>query len=81
LNIQCIMTNRLTEWLNQTGTKRGDFAKAIGVAPSYVTLLCSDAPAWPGREIASKIREATGGAVTADDFLPPRETPSPTEAA
>ena len=81
LNIQCTMSNRLNDWLLETRTKRTDFAKTIGVVPSYVTLLCSDTPAWPGREIASKIREATAGAVTADDFLPPRETPSPTEAA
>lgn len=64
------MTNRLSEWLIETGTRRSDFAKAIGVVPSYVTLLCSERPAWPGRDIAIRIREATGGRVSADDFLP-----------
>lgn len=71
LNIQFVMSNRLNEWLSATGTKKADFAKAIGVAPSYVTLLCSDEPAWPGRDVAARIRKATGGAVSADDFLPP----------
>jgi hypothetical protein len=73
------MSNRLNDWLEKTGTKRADFAKAIGVVPSYITLLCSDEPAWPGRDIATKIRDVTGGAVTADDFLPPSVVP--TEAA
>jgi 3,4-dihydroxy 2-butanone 4-phosphate synthase/GTP cyclohydrolase II len=71
--------SKLGEWLEATNTKRSAFAAAIGVSPAYVTLLCSDAPAWPGREVAAKIREATGGAVTADDFLPPIE-PAEAEA-
>lgn len=76
------MSNRLTAWLSETGMKRGDFAKAIGVAPSYVTALCADKPAWPGRDVASRIREVTGGLVTADDFLAPRESAeASTEAA
>ena len=69
------MSNKLSEWLTTTSTKKADFANAIGVVPSYVTLLCSDKPAWPGRDIATRIREVTGGAVTADDFLPPAPTP------
>lgn len=64
------MSNRLNDWLKKTGMRRGDFAKAIGVVPSYVTLLCSEEPAWPGRDIAAKIREVTKGAITANDFLP-----------
>lgn len=62
--------NKLARWLETTDTKRNAFAERIGVAPSYVTLLCSDKAPWPGREVASRIRDATGGAVTADDFLP-----------
>lgn len=62
--------SKLGQWLKETRTKRSAFAAEIGVAPSYVTLLCSDSPAWPGRDVATKIREATRGAVTADDFLP-----------
>lgn len=52
--------------------KRSKFAEAIGVSPAYVTLLCSEAPTWPGRDVASRIREVTDGAITADDFLPER---------
>ncbi len=75
------MSNRLNEWLTATNTKRTDFAKAIGVVPSYVTLLCSDKPAWPGRDIATKIRDVTEGAVTPDDFLPPKTASADSEAA
>lgn len=63
--------SKLGDWLETSNMKRTAFAEAIGVRPSYVTLLCSDKPAWPGRKIAGRIRDVTGGAVTADDFLPP----------
>lgn len=63
--------NKLDQWLKDTGTRRSAFAEAIGVAPSYVTLLCSEKPGWPGKDVATRIREVTGGKVTADDFLPP----------
>lgn len=66
--------SKLVTWLEATGTKRGEFAKAIGVSPAYVTLLCSESPSWPGRDVAARIRDVTGGVVTADDFLPPAET-------
>ena len=68
------MSNRLNEWLAATGTKKTDFAKAIGVVPSYVTLLCSDKPVWPGRDVATRIREVTGGVVTSEHFLPPDDS-------
>lgn len=71
---------KLIDWLAETGMGRSAFAKQIGVRPSYVTLLCSDEPSWPGREIATRIRDATNGAVTANDFLPPPSATSP-EAA
>lgn len=60
--------SKLASWLEETKTKRKDFAERIGVAPSLITMLCSGA-VWPGRDVASKIRDATGGAVTPDDFL------------
>lgn len=65
--------SKLATWLVEANIKRKDFAERIGVAPSYVTLLCSDTPAWPGRDVASRIKEVTGGVVTADDFLPDTE--------
>jgi 3,4-dihydroxy 2-butanone 4-phosphate synthase/GTP cyclohydrolase II len=65
------MVNKLRAWLEANKKPRNAFAKAINVSPAYVTLLCSDTPAWPGRKVAARIRKETKGAVTANDFLPP----------
>ena len=76
------MANRLAEWLKANDVKRSAFAEAVGVAPSYVTLLCSDEPAWPGRDVATRIREYTNGAISPDDFMPSRDDkPASTEDA
>lgn len=64
--------NRLAQWLEENGISRSAFAERIGVSPSYVTLLCSDEAAWPGRGVAARIAEATDGAITINDFLPPK---------
>jgi len=61
---------KLDDWLRATGTRRNAFAAAIGVTPSYVSQLCAGT-LWPGRDIMTRIRTATNGAVSADDFLPP----------
>jgi DNA-binding transcriptional regulator YdaS (Cro superfamily) len=60
---------------------RSAFAEAIGVSPSYVTLLCSGEHVWPGREVAGRIRDVTSGRVTADDFLPPQSSSETKDAA
>jgi DNA-binding transcriptional regulator YdaS (Cro superfamily) len=45
------------------------FAKEVGVTPSYVTRLCKRVnPPWPGRELARKIGEVTGGWITPNDL-------------
>lgn len=44
------------------------FSRIIGVTPSYVSQLTSPDPPWPGREIARRIGEATGGVVTPNDL-------------
>lgn len=71
-------TMKLADYLSQAGISRGAFAAMVGVSPSYVTLLCTSDKAWPGREIAARIKELTNGSVTPDDFLP---SPQPMEAA
>lgn len=63
---------RLSAYLDENRIKRSAFAETIRVSPGYVTDLCEDR-CWPGRDVILRIREATGGAVTADDFLPARE--------
>ncbi|MFG1427566.1 3,4-dihydroxy-2-butanone-4-phosphate synthase [Roseixanthobacter glucoisosaccharinicivorans] len=60
---------KLAEWLESTGTKRSAFARQVGLSPASVTALCNDARAWISRETAERIAEATGHAVTPNDFL------------
>lgn len=60
---------KLAEWLSATGTKRSAFARQVGMSPASVTALCNDERAWISRETAEKIAEATGHAVTPNDFL------------
>lgn len=62
---------KLAEYLKSKSIKRGDFALSIGVTAGWITSLC-DGSGWPSREVAEKISLATGGDVTADDFLPER---------
>lgn len=63
---------KLADFLKTREIKRGDFARSIGISPGRVTQLCDDG-GWPSRDVADKIFEATGGLVTADDFLTTRE--------
>lgn len=62
---------KLAEYLDREGIKRGDFAERIGVSAGRVTQLCDGG--WPSSDVAEKIVVETGGAVTADDFLPARD--------
>jgi 3,4-dihydroxy 2-butanone 4-phosphate synthase/GTP cyclohydrolase II len=60
---------RLDQYLTQSGLTRSAFARRVGLSPAAVTALCNDAAVWVGRETAERIAEATGGAVTPNDFL------------
>ena len=44
------------------------FAALLGVTTSYVSQLTSDAPPWPGRDLAQRIGIVTEGAVTPNDL-------------
>jgi DNA-binding transcriptional regulator YdaS (Cro superfamily) len=59
---------KLSEWLKGCSLTRRAFAKKVGVAPSYITALC-DGTVWPGHDVAARIKAATDGEVTPDDFL------------
>ena len=60
---------KLSNWLKTAKIKRVDFAASIGLSPASVTALCNDDASWLSRETATRIAEATGGAVTPNDFL------------
>ncbi|KPL54804.1 3,4-dihydroxy-2-butanone-4-phosphate synthase [Prosthecomicrobium hirschii] len=60
---------RLDDFLAGRGESRSAFARRAGLSPAAVTALCNDPEVWIGRETAARIAEATGGAVTPNDFL------------
>lgn len=64
---------RLEAWLADSGLSKSAFAERIGCAPSKITALLNGSE-WLGRDLARRIAEATGGAVTANDFLEPPGT-------
>lgn len=59
---------KLADWLKSTNTRRYAFAEAIGVSSSVVTDYCRDVYR-PAPDVMEEIVKATGGAVTANDFL------------
>ncbi len=59
---------KLSSWLNDTGTRACDFAKAIGTTEATVSRL-RHGRAQPSLDLAWRISDATGGAVTANDFM------------
>jgi 3,4-dihydroxy 2-butanone 4-phosphate synthase / GTP cyclohydrolase II len=64
------MTNKLAAWLDAypKPMKKVDFARELGVTPSYVTQLCKKDAPWVTREMAIKIAEISRGAVTPNDL-------------
>ena len=60
---------KLNTYLN--GQDRKLFAEKIGTTLNYVNNLCSDSVYVPGRKLALRIQEATGGAVTVMELLYP----------
>ena len=62
------MTHPLKAYLEETETTEGAFAERVGTKPSYLSNIIT-ARRWPGRALAQKIEEATGGLVKAADLL------------
>jgi DNA-binding XRE family transcriptional regulator len=66
--------NKLGRYLAERGVKKSAFATSVGASASAISALSKEPPAyWPGRDLAIRIREATDGAITPNDFLPPYE--------
>lgn len=70
---------RLTDYLDAHSITDAEFGSRIGLSQPQVSKL-RRGKHWPQRETMERIREATGGAVTADDFLPPLPTPANSDA-
>ncbi len=58
---------KLADWIKRQKMKRKEFARLVGLSPSYVTELCYGD--WPSKDVAKRIKEATKGKVTPNDFL------------
>jgi DNA-binding transcriptional regulator YdaS (Cro superfamily) len=59
---------KLSEWLNLSKKQKRAFAAEIGVTPQMISAYCKG-DIWPSKERMRLIAEATGGAVTANDFV------------
>jgi hypothetical protein len=69
--------NRLRDWLAKDGRpSRSEFARWIGCSHGYISQLCDDATPWPSRWIMQRLEKATGGEVTASDFVHLEQAPT-----
>lgn len=59
---------RLSDWLARERMSKSEFARRIGVSAASVTELCQGQQ-WLSRNTAKAIELATGGEVTAADFV------------
>jgi 3,4-dihydroxy 2-butanone 4-phosphate synthase / GTP cyclohydrolase II len=66
---------KLDSWLKQNHVSQADFARRTGLSKGAVSQICNQDAAWVSRETAQLILRETGGAVTPNDFLVPRELP------
>lgn len=67
-----ILAMRLSDYLSMTKKTLPEFAKEVGVSRQAMHRYI-DGERTPRPEKMQRIKEATKGAVTADDFLPARE--------
>ncbi|TRO96756.1 helix-turn-helix transcriptional regulator [Glycocaulis profundi] len=66
----------LSDWLKTSNVTPSAFADRIGVSRQAVHRYV-EGDRIPRREVLTKINEATGGAVTANDFLAPQPEARP----
>ncbi len=74
---------RLSEWLQETGLRRKDFAKLAQVSPPMISLIIGGRR-LPSAELIERISRVTGGRVSSADWpLRPRKSPvrKPAESA
>jgi plasmid maintenance system antidote protein VapI len=66
---------KLKDWLWTQRLRQTEFAETLGVSNGYMSELCSGQK-WPSRDMARRIVEATGGQVSANDFIDSTDAPS-----
>jgi len=60
----------LNEYLTESNLKEADFGRLVGLSQSAINRL-RRGESWPPADTAAKIRAATDGKVTANDFMLP----------
>lgn len=61
-------THPITRYLETTGTRVGDFARAVKTSRQTIYRLIHGKQT-PSIDLASRLSQATAGAVTANDFM------------
>jgi 3,4-dihydroxy 2-butanone 4-phosphate synthase/GTP cyclohydrolase II len=59
---------RLPEWIEQSGMRRVEIARHLGISPGSLTDLCNNR-FWPTRSLAQRIWRLTQGEVGPNDYL------------
>lgn len=72
---------KLSEYLRNKGLSAAGFGRVAGLGSRQLVHKYLSGERFPTPENLRRIREATGGAVTADDFVDQHTTPPATEAA
>lgn len=74
---------KLDDYLRKSGMTSAQFAEACGIASKQTIHNYRHGIRFPTPENLKRIREATGGAVTPDDFVDQHAgaSPAPSEAA
>jgi len=67
-------SNPLSKYLAETGIKRSDFARRLGVTRARVTQICSGGVAH--LELARRIEAETGGKIPVDAWLAKAQEPA-----
>jgi len=67
----------LKDWLNRNGMSNAEFARISGIGQRALVQKYRHGRLFPAAENLRRIREATGGEVTADDFVDQHAGASP----
>lgn len=71
---------KLADYLKATDTRPSAFAAKVGCPPSTITRILRNERS-PGLELMARIRAASEGKVSANDFLPTGQVQASSEAS
>lgn len=63
------MKHALTRFRERRGLSMAELARMAETSRQTIHRI-ENGDQWPSRDLMAKLKEVTGGAVTADDFLP-----------